>query len=189
MKIVTWLENIYTNSSRKSYSDDGDALDQWLCTGAPQEFSKHALPDYAVRGTDRFSLGLSHKKMTTANTAIAIQCEWIKIIPIFLSDWENITYSLVSCRILVFSSYVPWAEKVWKSLHQSNDRAPGSAVQGAADWKQIGTIHWGMPWAGFVVFWSDLIKARQSPPGHSSWCIRAGNLPHPFETVLSRKIF
>ena len=36
----------------------------------PQEFLKHAIPDYLVRGTDLFSLRLSNKKMTTANTTI-----------------------------------------------------------------------------------------------------------------------
>ena len=48
-----------------------------------QEFSKHAIPDYLVRGTDLISLRLSNKKMTTAKTTIAVQCELIKIIPIF----------------------------------------------------------------------------------------------------------
>ena len=36
----------------------------------PQEFLKHAIPDYLVRGTDLFSLRLSNKKMTTANTTL-----------------------------------------------------------------------------------------------------------------------
>ena len=48
-----------------------------------REFLKHAIPDYLVRSTDLFSLRLSNKKLTTANITIAIQCEWIKIIPIF----------------------------------------------------------------------------------------------------------
>ena len=39
-----------------------------------QEFLKHAKPDYLIRGTDLFSLRLSNKIMTTANT-IAILCE------------------------------------------------------------------------------------------------------------------
>ena len=55
-------------------------------TGVPQEFSKHVTRDYLARGTDLFSLRLSNKKMTTHNKTIAIQYEWIKIIPIFWSD-------------------------------------------------------------------------------------------------------
>ena len=46
-----------------------------------------------------FPLGFSHTKVTTANTTIAIQCEWIKI-PIFLSDWQK-TYFMVCHRIRV----------------------------------------------------------------------------------------
>ena len=42
-------------------------------TGVPQEFLKHAIPDYLVRGTDLLSLRLSNKKMTTGNTATAIE--------------------------------------------------------------------------------------------------------------------
>ena len=41
----------------------------------PQEFLKHEIPGYLVRDTDLFSLRLSHNKMTTAKTTIAIQCE------------------------------------------------------------------------------------------------------------------
>ena len=44
---------------------------QWL-----QEFLKPAIPDYLVRGADLFSLRLSNKKMTTANTTVvAVWCE------------------------------------------------------------------------------------------------------------------
>ena len=41
----------------------------------PQEFLKHAVTDYLVRSTDFFSLRLSNKRRTTANTTIAVKCE------------------------------------------------------------------------------------------------------------------
>ena len=44
-------------------------------TSVPQDFLKHTIPDYLVRGTDLFSLRLSIKQMTTANTTMAVQCE------------------------------------------------------------------------------------------------------------------
>ena len=68
-----------------------------------QEFLKHAIPDYLVRGTNLFSLRLSNNKMTTANTTIAVWCEWIKSIPIFLSDWQK--YNIFTCATR------------WKRLH------------------------------------------------------------------------
>ena len=51
-------------------------------------------------GTHRFSPRLSNKKMTTANSAVAIQCEWIKIIHV-LVRWAKM-YFLVCCRSLEF---------------------------------------------------------------------------------------
>ena len=36
-----------------------------------------------VRGTDLLSLKLLHKTMTTANTTIAVRCEWINMVPIY----------------------------------------------------------------------------------------------------------
>ena len=45
---------------------------QQFSTGVPQEFLKHAVADYLVWGTDLLSLRLSNKKMTMANTTIAI---------------------------------------------------------------------------------------------------------------------
>ena len=51
------------------------------------------------------SLRLSNEKMTTANT-IAIRCQWVKIIPVFLSDRQKI-YFLVCHRILVIILCVP----------------------------------------------------------------------------------
>ena len=48
--------------------------EQRFSTGVPEEFLKHAISDYLVRGTDLFSFRLSSKKMTTANTTIAGQC-------------------------------------------------------------------------------------------------------------------
>ena len=50
-------------------------LDQQFSTGVPQEFLKHAIPDYSVRGTDLFSLRLSTKKMTTDSTTTTVLCE------------------------------------------------------------------------------------------------------------------
>ena len=60
-------------------------LDQRFSTSVlwPQEFLKHAIPNYSVRGPDIVSLRLSNKKITTANTTRAIWCAWIKIIPVF----------------------------------------------------------------------------------------------------------
>ena len=53
--------------------------------------------------------------MTTTNTIIAIWYEGIKIIPIFLSDRQNI-YFCVCHRILVITLSVPWDENSWKLL-------------------------------------------------------------------------
>ena len=89
-------------------------LEGWFSTSVPQELFKHAIPDYVVRGTDHFSPRLSNKKMTIANTAITVQCEWIKIIPI--SSHQQKIYFLVCCIILVISLCVPWDEKGWISL-------------------------------------------------------------------------
>ena len=44
----------------------------------PQEFLKHAVPDYLVRGTDLFSLRWSNKKMT----ALAGVAQWIECQPV-----------------------------------------------------------------------------------------------------------
>ena len=46
-----------------------------ITTNVSQEFLEHSIPDYLIRGTDLFSLRLSNKNMTTANTTIAVQCE------------------------------------------------------------------------------------------------------------------
>ena len=64
-------------------------LGQQFSTSVNQEFFKNAIPDYVVRDTDLISFRLSNKKMTTANTITDIWCEWIKIIPMFLSDWQS----------------------------------------------------------------------------------------------------
>ena len=101
-------------------------LCQWFSPGAPyhsgvpQEFLKHGVPDYLVRGTDLFSLRLSNlreivvKKMTTANTRIAAWCEWIKIIPIFfIRSAKNIFVGVLQN----FSNLcVPQGGKGWKLL-------------------------------------------------------------------------
>ena len=59
------------------------AVDQRFPTSAPQECLKPATTDCLVRGTEVSSLRRSNKKRTTANTTIVVQCEWIKILPIF----------------------------------------------------------------------------------------------------------
>ena len=50
-------------------------LGQRFSTSESQKLLKHALPDCLVRGTDLFSLRLSNKKMTAANTTVAVQYE------------------------------------------------------------------------------------------------------------------
>ena len=60
-------------------------------TGLPQEFLKHAIPGYLVRGRP-FPLRLSNWKMTTTNTIIAIQYKWIKIIPNFCQIGKKIYF-------------------------------------------------------------------------------------------------
>ena len=50
------------------------------------------MPDDLVRDTELFSLRLSNKSMTAAHTAIAVQCEWIKIIPIFVRLAKNMFF-------------------------------------------------------------------------------------------------
>ena len=92
-------------------------------------FKKHAISDYLVRGTDLLSLRLSNLKMTTANT-IAIQCEWIKIIPIFLSDWQK-TYFLVWGRTLVIKSTCAMRWKGWKSLTWGEKENPVKRARGS----------------------------------------------------------
>ena len=72
--------------------------------GVPPRFSKHAIPDWPL------SLRCQVKKLTTANT-IAMWCEWIKVIPIFLSAQQKICF-LVCCRISVISL----CAVLWKSL-------------------------------------------------------------------------
>ena len=79
-------------------SGRGFSVRQRFSTSVLQEFLKHAIPDYLVWGTDLFSLRLLNKKMTTANTTVAVQCEWIKIIPIFLSDRRILVISLCAMR-------------------------------------------------------------------------------------------
>ena len=49
--------------------------------------------------------------MTTANTTIAAQCEWIKIVRLAK------IFFLECCRILAISLGVPWNEKGWKLLY------------------------------------------------------------------------
>ena len=106
---VCWILAIVIGTNRYFNS-----LTQWFSTGVLQEFLKHAIPDYLVRGTDLFSFQLSYKNMTTANTTIGIRCKCIKIMYIFCHIGKKLhfchiskkVYFLVCCRILVISLYV-----------------------------------------------------------------------------------
>ena len=69
------------------------ALVQRFSTGVPQEFLKHAVPDYLARGTNLFSLRLSKEKTAAANT-IAIQYERIKSIIFFCQIGKNIFFDV-----------------------------------------------------------------------------------------------
>ena len=76
---------------------------------------KHAISDYLVRGTSLFSLRLSNKKRTTANTTIANSLNESKVYLFFVRSAKNIF--LVCHRLLVVISLcVPWEEHSWKSL-------------------------------------------------------------------------
>ena len=71
--------------------------------------------------------------MTTANTTVAIWCEWIGIIPILLSDQQKIHF-LVCCRIFVISLWVHEMQKVencWSTelKPHSGGRKQGTGVQ------------------------------------------------------------
>ena len=91
----------------------------------PQEFLRHAISDYLVRGTDLFSLRLSNKKMTIANTTIAVHCKWIKIIPIIPIFVRSAKSYFLQChRILVISLCVPWDEKVENQWHRGIEFEP-----------------------------------------------------------------
>ena len=70
-------------------------IKQWFSTGVLQGFLKHTIPDYLERDSDLFSLRLSNKKMTTANTTTTIQYERIKIIPIFWPNWQKYIFLIV----------------------------------------------------------------------------------------------
>ena len=103
------------NSNKSSTGSNFQLVWPGRHTGVLQEFLKHAITDYIVRSTDLFSIKLSNlKKMTRPNTSVAVLCDWIKIIPIFVRSVKN---TLLEChRILVISLCVPWDEKGWKSL-------------------------------------------------------------------------
>ena len=78
-------------------------LAQRFSTRGLQECLKHAIPAYLVRGTDLFSLSLSNfKKMTTANTTIAVCCEWIQVILMLFQIGKNV-FILVCHRIVGIS--------------------------------------------------------------------------------------
>ena len=51
------------------------SIEQQFSSSVQQEILKHAIPDYLLRATDLFTLRLSNKKMTIANTIITIWCE------------------------------------------------------------------------------------------------------------------
>ena len=71
------------------------------------------MPNYLASSTDLFSLRLSNNK--SIKVTISVRGEWIKTIPMLLSDHEKI-YFLVCHRILVISLYEPWGVKGCKSV-------------------------------------------------------------------------
>ena len=52
------------------WAAEDSVLEHRFSTRVLQEVLKHAVADYLVRGTGPFSLRLSNKNMTTANTTI-----------------------------------------------------------------------------------------------------------------------
>ena len=92
---------------------------QWFSTSVSREFLKHAIPDYLVRVSELFFLKLSKKKQkTTANATMEVWCEWVKMVPNFLSDGQKI-YFLVCHRILVISLCLPWDKMVANHWHMN----------------------------------------------------------------------
>ena len=71
---------------------------QYRHPGVLQDFLKHVILDYLVRGTDIFFLRLPNWKMTTATTTIAIRCESIKIIPVFCQIGKKIECIFLVCH-------------------------------------------------------------------------------------------
>lgn len=120
---------------------------QYLCTSRPVSVSphiesssfrpmslqgllKHAVPIHLVRGTDLLPLALSNKKMTAANTAIAVPCGEPKLYLFIIRSAENTMHFGVCCRILVISLECHGMEHVanrWSRgcLFPYRDKAPG----------------------------------------------------------------
>ena len=103
--LVKWvsLTGLPVWCSRRSGIFQPECHSTWCAPRTFKTCSSRLLTD-----TDLFPLKWSNKKMTTANTTIAIWCEYIKIIPIFLSDWQKIHNFMVCHRSFVVTLRVPW---------------------------------------------------------------------------------
>ena len=85
-------------------------------TGMPQEFLKHAIPDYVVSGTD-LSFRLSNTKKSDNSQHSHCCLVWMNqnYTHLFLSNQQK-AHFLVCCRTVVVTLRVPWHEKGWESL-------------------------------------------------------------------------
>ena len=79
-------------------------------TGVPQEFWKHAILDYLVRGTDLSSLILSNKKNDNSQHNKSCLVWMNQNYTYFFVDWQK-NFFLVCHTILVISLCVPWDDK------------------------------------------------------------------------------
>ena len=112
----------FTNADKDMilYVIPEDEWELWRITGISKAnnlrclwspwFTRCATAIFKTCNTWPLSLRWQVKKLTTANT-IAMWCEWIKVIPIFLSAQQKICF-LVCCRISVISL----CAVIWKSL-------------------------------------------------------------------------
>ena len=114
----------------------GVGLTRAFSNSVPQEFFKHAIPDYLVRGMDLFSLTLSNKKVTAANTTTAISVNESKLYLLLLSNRQKI-YFLVCCRVLVISLCVPEMKKVENHWPKSHMLSPERSIQGRQERGEI----------------------------------------------------
>ena len=86
------------------------SLNQLFSTGVLQEFLKHAIPDYLVRGTYLVSVRLSNKNITTGNTTIAISVNKSKL-QLFFCQIGNRYISGVLQNFSIISLCEPRDEK------------------------------------------------------------------------------
>ena len=87
--------------------------DYQFSTGVPQEFLKHAIPSYLVRGTDSIPLRLSNLKNDNSQHNNSPPVVTNENYTYFLSDQQKI-YLLVCHRILVISLWT-WLEVCYQS--------------------------------------------------------------------------